>query len=107
MKRQFKDFGSVVSEMRTDIVKECLAIMGEGDSRIILGEDENVSIVVVGDEYSPELVKEIEKRGNSILLITSDRLKSIDDDVESDLDNLETDDMVAIYEFLYFINSNQ
>jgi hypothetical protein len=61
----------------------------------------------VGDEYSPELVKEIEKRGNSILLITSDRLKSIDDDVESDLDNLETDDMVAIYEFLYFINSNQ
>jgi hypothetical protein len=106
MKREFKDFNSTITKLRADILEECSAIMGEGDSRVLVGEEDALSIVVVGDEYYPEIVKEIEKRNNYIVIITLDRLKSIDNEIESDLANLETDDMVAIYEYLYSIFFN-
>jgi hypothetical protein len=39
---------------------------------------------------------EIEKRGEAIIILT-------EDEVESNLADLETDDMVAIYEYIYSI----
>jgi hypothetical protein len=95
MKKQFIDYNSNIEKIRTSILKECSEIMKE-DSRILVSEEDEVSIIVIGDCYSPEVVVEIEKRGEAIIILT-------EDEVESILADLETDDMVAIYEYIYSI----
>lgn len=98
MKKEFVDYSEIIQKTRTNILKDCSEII-ESDSRILLGVEEDVSIIVVGDNYNPEKVIEIEKRGDTILIIT-------EDDTESNLADLETDDMVAIYEYIYSFYHN-
>ena len=95
MEKEFIDYSSTVEKIRTSILKECSDIMTT-DSRVFVKEDDELSIVVIGDCYSPEVVVEVEKRGNTIVVAT-------EDGTETDLADLETDDMVAIYEYLYYI----
>jgi hypothetical protein len=98
MKKQFVDYNETIQTLRANILKDCSEII-ETDSIISVSKEDDVSIVVVGDCYSPEVVKEIEMRRNLIIIRTSD-------DTETDLGDLETDDMVAIYEFIYSIFFN-
>lgn len=95
MEKEFIDYSSTVEKIRTSILKECSEIMTT-DSRVFVKEDDELSIVVIGDCYSPEVVVGVEKRGTTIIVAT-------EDGTETDLADLETDDMVAIYEYLYYI----
>ena len=95
MKKEFIDYNNTIQKIRESIVKECFEIM-KADSIIFVTEEDEVSIVVVGDCYAPEVVVEIEKRGDNIIILT-------EDESETELSDLETDDMVAIYEYLYSI----
>jgi hypothetical protein len=101
MKKEFIDYNNTIQKIRKSIVKECSEII-KADSIIFVTEEDEVSIVVVGDCYAPEVVMEIEKRGDTIIILT-------EDESETDLADLETDDMVAIYEYLYsiFINNTK
>lgn len=98
MKKEFVDYNEAITNIRAGILKDCSEII-ETDSIISVSKEDDVSIVVVGDCYSPEVVVEIEKRKDVIVIRT-------EDDTESDLADLETDDMVAIYEYIYSIYNN-
>jgi hypothetical protein len=100
-KINFTDYSEFIGKIRTQLMVDTETIMKTLPNKKIIITDGSLSIIdTVGG------VKEVKE----LILIQSGQNSTIDvitENDNSDLSDLETDDMVAVYEFVYGEYENQ
>ena len=100
-KINFTDYSEFIGKIRTQLMVDTETIMKILPNKKIIIEDGSLSII--DTEGGVREVKEL-------ILIQSGQNSTIDvitENDNSDLSDLETDDMVAVYEFVYGEYENQ
>ena len=100
-KINFTDYSEFIGKIRTQLMVDTETIMKTLPKKKIIIEDGSLSII--DTEGGVREVKEL-------ILIQSGQNSTIDvitENDNSDLSDLETDDMVAVYEFVYGEYENQ
>jgi hypothetical protein len=100
-KINFTDYSELIGKIRTQLMVDTETIMKTLPNKKIIIEDGSLSII--DTEGGVREVKEL-------ILIQSGQNSAIDvitENDNSDLSDLETDDMVAVYEFVYGEYENQ
>jgi hypothetical protein len=100
-KINFTDYSEFIGKIRTQLMVDTETIMKTLPNKKIIIEDGSLSII--DTEGGVREVKEL-------ILIQSGQNSTIDvitENDNSDLSDLETDDMVAVYEFVYGEYENQ
>jgi hypothetical protein len=100
-KINFTDYSEFIGKIRTQLMVDTETIMKTLPNKKIIIEDSSLSII--DTEGGVREVKEL-------ILIQSGQNSTIDvitENDNSDLSDLETDDMVAVYEFVYGEYENQ
>jgi hypothetical protein len=100
-KINFTDYSELIGKIRTQLMVDTETIMKTLPNKKIIIEDGSLSII--DTEGGVREVKEL-------ILIQSGQNSTIDvitENDNSDLSDLETDDMVAVYEFVYGEYENQ
>jgi hypothetical protein len=100
-KINFTDYSEFIGKIRTQLMVDTETIMKTLPNKKIIIEDSSLSII--DTEGGVREVKEL-------ILIQSGQNSAIDvitENDNSDLSDLETDDMVAVYEFVYGEYENQ
>jgi hypothetical protein len=100
-KINFTDYSELIGKIRTQLMVDTETIMKILPNKKIIIEDGSLSII--DTEGGVREVKEL-------ILIQSGQNSTIDvitENDNSDLSDLETDDMVAVYEFVYGEYENQ
>jgi hypothetical protein len=100
-KINFTDYSEFIGKIRTQLMVDTETIMKILPNKKIIIEDGSLSII--DTEGGVREVKEL-------ILIQSGQNSAIDvitENDNSDLSDLETDDMVAVYEFVYGEYENQ
>ena len=100
-KINFTDYSELIGKIRTQLMVDTETIMKILPNKKIIIEDGSLSII--DTEGGVREVKEL-------ILIQSGQNSAIDvitENDNSDLSDLETDDMVAVYEFVYGEYENQ
>jgi hypothetical protein len=100
-KINFTDYSEFIGKIRTQLMVDTETIMKTLPNKKIIIEDGSLSII--DTEGGVREVKEL-------ILIQSGQNSAIDvitENDNSDLSDLETDDMVAVYEFVYGEYENQ
>jgi hypothetical protein len=100
-KINFTDYSELIGKIRTQLMVDTETIMKTLPNKKIIIEDGSLNII--DTEGGVREVKEL-------ILIQSGQNSAIDvitENDNSDLSDLETDDMVAVYEFVYGEYENQ
>ena len=100
-KINFTDYSELIGKIRTQLMVDTETIMKTLPNNKIIIEDGSLSIIDTEGG-----VREV----NELILIQSGQNSAIDvitENDNSDLSDLETDDMVAVYEFVYGEYENQ
>jgi hypothetical protein len=100
-KINFTDYSELIGKIRTQLMVDTETIMKTLPNKKIIIEDGSLNIIDTEGG-----VREV----NELILIQSGQNSTIDvitENDNSDLSDLETDDMVAVYEFVYGEYENQ